>query len=167
MATLKHQDLTAGEWQEKLRGLALPPGEDAWMLVENHLECRLERFQADRMVDSCYRGRIFSTSGEWKWRLLPGAVYRCVFLGASDWIGLDHDDSAMLDGLQQSTRDILLWGEYDSERQVWLEQKVARHFQYPVSGQPQERGRVVISIEEWQAPAQVQFVRYREIKNHV
>ena len=167
MTILKHQDLTAGEWLQALRRLTLPQGEPAWMLVESHLECRLEKFAADRLDEYCYRGRIFCASGEWKWRRLPGAVYRCVFLGDTDWSQLAHDDSARLNGLASGPRDILLWGEYHRDSQVWLEQKIARHFQYPVDGTPHDHDRVVINVEEWQDHQQVQFVRYRELKNHV
>lgn len=165
MAMLKRQDLRQDEWLQQLRQLA--PQGDAWLLDETHLDCRLIRYAPAQASEYSYRGRVFCESGEWKWRLLPSGLYRCVFLGESDWSRLSEDGSARLSDLHVARRSLMLWGEYEPGRQVWLEQKIARHFDYPVSASPKPRSRVLLTVEEWQhgASGQVQFVRYCSLSN--
>jgi hypothetical protein len=169
MAILKRQDMSQDEWQQRLRQLAPPQGEPAWMIVETHLDCQLVRFDPSHISEHSYRGRIFCCSGEWKWRLLPDVGYRCVFLGESDWSQLAQDDSAQLARLIAAERAIALWGEYNEKHRVWLEQKIPRHFEHPVDVPGKKKSRVVLVVEEWQSPGngQVQFVRYRQLKNQV
>ncbi len=164
MTILKREDLTQEKWLEKLHQLNFSAEESAWMIVEKPWECYLDYFSPTLITAESYRGRIFSTSGEWKWRFLPGIGYRCVFLGETDWSLLSQDDSNQLISLESKRKEIVLWGEYHKKEEIWIESKIPRRLKYPVSN-PDRRSRVVLAVEEWQnSDGKTTFVRYREIK---
>ena len=166
MPILKSQDMDRAAWHGKLQAISAP--QPAWMIIETPEECRLAEFSACDIPPASYRGRIFSPAGEWKWRLLPHGIYRCVFLGEDDWSGLDGENCGptMLANLEAVSGQVVLWGEIRAGQEVWIEKGVPHRFAYPLPEKiPGEEGRVGLEIEYWRDcdSWEIHFSRYRRI----
>jgi hypothetical protein len=182
-AMLKAADVRRQELLEVLPQLRIPAEEagsariwleapDGWSLDRwQRPDGRLLWYSAgqapkDHLADACLSrsqaGRIFSSSGELRWRRLASAgdgLYRIVFLGDCDWLPDGWSDhSQVLDRLIRRVERQFLWGQQTEHSPgEWIELRIPHRFRYPISAACRA---VQAEVEIWEDDAgQPQFVR--------
>ena len=110
------------------------------------------------------QGRIFSLSGELKWRRIDYFM-RIVYLGKKSAITGLEDYSHEVQSLTSSISEFILWGERTDRTEEWIEQKVPHRFFYPIFEKKYSHGRVALEIENLSNSAgMLKFSRYCRIK---
>jgi hypothetical protein len=112
-------------------------------------------------------GRVFSPSGELKWRLLPALGERCcrvVFLGA--WASAALEALPLREELAALSREEAtypLWGQQTKHTPgEWIDLRIPHRLRYPVDAETPERGRVIakVKVEIWNDNrGEPQFIR--------
>jgi hypothetical protein len=113
---------------------------------------RLEtREPAEAVLRRSFAGRLFSPSGELRWRVLPSlgeCCCRVVFLGTVDAIPGRLEPRDELAGLKAETRHYLLWGQRtERSGDAWIELRIPHRFHYPVDAPEPGQGRVGVKAE--------------------
>lgn len=162
MPFLKARDITSDEWKCLLEGLSIP---QARMIIESPEAIIFDWFDKSKVLNQFFRGRIFSPSGEFKWRKI-GGLYRTVSLGDNDWVGNALDDFCHeLSSLERRLSGYILWGERHDLEPEWIEQIIPQRLCYPLSNGKIARGRVKLIIEEWVSKTgEVVFNRLYDLK---
>lgn len=112
-------------------------------------------------------GRIFTPSGELRWRLLPALGERCcrvVFLG--DWASAALEALPLREELAALSRDEAtypLWGQQTKHTPgEWIDLRIPHRLRYPVDAETPARGRVIakVTVEIWKdTRGEAQFIR--------
>jgi len=71
-----------------------------------------------------------------------------LYLGECPPEGLP-DFSEELQGLHSRYKTFILWGERTELKDEWLEQQIPQRIRYPLQTKEYNRGRVVLTIEQW------------------
>ncbi len=118
-------------------------------------------------------GRVFASSGELKWRVLPSLGERCwrsVFLG-NRWPLDGHDVlpvQADLTALSPEQAIYPLWGQQTKRTPgEWIDLRIPHRLRYPVSATAPEHGRVIakIVVEVWKdIQGEPQFARLCDLR---
>ncbi len=115
-------------------------------------------------LDETSEGRIFSPSGELRWRLINDQ-FRLVYMGEDSVMNGLEDCSQELGNLTPSIKEFLFWGVRSDLEQEWLEQQVPQRFSYPIYGGQIERGRIQLLVEQHCDYSGIpRFSRYHSIK---
>lgn len=132
-------------------------------------EARFKEFHVDlQFLAATDQGRVFSPSGELKWRKM-GSLFRTVYMGLQN-LGPDLEDcTAQLEATpHKKMTQLLLWGVRTDLKPIWIEPKTPQRFAYPFTGGQYSRGRLAIEVENWcdyaGAPRFSRYCRLREIK---
>ncbi len=132
-------------------------------------QARFEAFKIDtQFLAATDQGRIFSPSGELKWRRMDDLM-RTVYMGEQNLAPDLEDCSAKLkEAPQRQTTQLILWGVRTDLEQVWIEQQTPHRFAYPFTRGRYSRGRLAIEVENWcDSAGAPRFSRYcclKEIK---
>ena len=186
MTTLRASDLTPDDLLRLLEELVPPAGEkvrcwldapDGWALdywpgpngiVRWNGAGRDPRDEPlNGVLPRVMQGRIFSPSGELKWRLLPALGERCcrvVFLG--DWASAALEALPLREELAALSRDEAtypLWGQQTKHTPgEWIDLRIPHRLRYPVDAETPARGRVIakVKVEIWKdRRGEPQFIR--------
>ncbi|GIW82521.1 MAG: hypothetical protein KatS3mg105_4328 [Gemmatales bacterium] len=113
------------------------------------------------------QGRIFSPSGELKWRVLPAlGEFRCrvVFLG--NWAFPSLESLPLrkeLAALSRHEATYPLWGQQTKDTPgEWIELRIPHRLRYPVHAEAPVQGRVIakVRVEIWKdSRSEPQFIR--------
>lgn len=142
----------AHAWPEDTLLLAFAPGEYCFDFLKN----------TSGLPTGTDQGRIFSPQGELRWRRMEDAV-RCVYLGENGPEGF-KDHSSSLQGLLSEEKKVFLWGVRTDSDPEWIEQQVPHRLTYPLTGEPVDRGRVMLTMENWiDQEGKVVFSRYHSL----
>ena len=122
MACLCHIDLNVAAFQHLLESVAYP--EPAWAWLEHVDQWSFKRLDATALI-VCEQGRIFTASGELKWRRIRPELWRIVFLGNQLWPGLETllDASDVLADLESVRKKQVLWVIFTLQA-VWIELRI-------------------------------------------
>lgn len=190
MSTLRAGDLTGPELLQLLQELTPPSGErvrcwleapDGWSLdnwpgfngnVHWNGAGRDPRDEPlAEVLPRVTQGRIFSPSGELKWRVLPALGERCcrvVFLG--NWVCPSLERLPLrkeLEDLKPEKAEYPLWGQQTRHTPgEWIELRIPHRFRYPVDAQTPEQGRLIVKmhVELWKdRRGEVQFLRFCDL----
>jgi hypothetical protein len=186
VATLRASDLTCSELLQLLKELTPPSGEtvrcwleafDGWALDSWRgfgAKVRWNRAGQDPreepLADLLPRvtfGRIFSPSGELKWRQLPALGERCcrvVFLGQWDGPALERlPVREELAFLRPGKVEYPLWGQQTAQTPgEWIDLRIPHRLRYPVVTETPTEGRLIayLKVELWKDErGEPQFVR--------
>lgn len=164
MAYLKSADLTVDEFTQLIAGY--PTSEATLMMAFSPAKERFEKFSPDTaFLATTEQGRIFSQSGELRWRLIKPAMFRVVYIGQEVFDSPLQDYSPELEELETSYAEFYLWGVRTDLEFEWLEQQVPHRFNYPIDTKKINRGRVALVVEVWSESHGIpQFSRYHSIK---
>lgn len=173
---LKAADLTSPELTELIGALKPQHGElvriwleaaDGWALtywpgLAGSLPwCGAGRSPHDlpavEAVSRSYAGRLFTRSGELRWRVLPmlgERQCRTVFLGTAEWAPDRLSERTELQGLhkQDQPQHVMLWGQQTGRTPgEWVELRIPHRFRYPVPAPESLRGRLSVKadVEVW------------------
>ncbi|MFH1114071.1 MAG: CRISPR-associated protein Csx19 [Pseudomonadota bacterium] len=162
MTYLGSGDLAPNDFLQLIQMCSLP--EQSLLMAFSPVEARFVPFAYDgEFLTETEEGRIFSSSGELKWRRLDTFI-RVVYLGEDPLPAGLADWSRELVGLSSCTRQFLLWGERTDTEPEWLEQQVPHRFCYPIETALFRRGRAALVVEDWTDRAGIpRFSRYRGI----
>ena len=191
MTVLKAGDLTAPELLELLGQVTVPNSErircwlestEGWAFDEWQGPANAVRWNAagrrprEAPVESQYshvfHGRLFSLSGELRWRILPALGVRCyrvVYLG-DGWSSplleaLPARDE--LSGLAAEIAEYPLWGQQTRNSPgEWIDLRIPHRLRYPVAVEAPKIGRVIarIQVQIWRdCRAEIQFIRFRDV----
>lgn len=187
MVELRAADVTPAELIGLLRDAAPPAGETAWCWLEAADGWTLDfwpstqgtvRVQAanrqpvaekiEGFLPRVIAGRVFSPSGELRWRVLPALgerSCRVVFLG-EPWGGAgigSLQSRNELDGLTPVDRRYPLWGQQTHITPgEWIELRIPHRLRYPISSGTSGQGRVIatLRVQLWKnRRGEVQFLR--------
>ena len=191
-AFLKAADLTQDRFLDLIANLRQPDADnfpariwleapDGWALdwwdwrsgpAGNLHWCGAGRGPVEELARDCLArstaGRLFDSSGELRWRVIPAlgqSCWRTVFLGNADWVGKEMDDhSTGLDGLHPHSSGFLLWGQQTPQTpNEWVELRIPHRFRYPVAGNPPS---VRVVVEEWRDDSgEPHFVRLCDLRS--
>lgn len=186
MTVLRAGDLTPDDLRRLLSELTFPGGEsircwldgpDGWTLdywPGLQGQVRWNGAGRDPSNQSVYHllprivsGRIFSPSGELKWRVLPALgerPCRTVFLG--DWplavlelLPL----RSQLNGLAREAAEYPLWGQMTPHTpSEWVDLRIPHRLRYPVQAETPKQGRIIaiVHVEIWKdRRGEPQFIR--------
>jgi hypothetical protein len=191
MSTLRANDLTPAELQQLLQELSPPSGESVYCWLEAFDGWALDNwpgFHGDvhwngagrdpraeslpKVLPRVTDGRIFSASGELKWRVLPALDERCcrvVFLG--NWVcpSLERlPRRKELEELKPEKAEYPLWGQMTQHTPgVWIDLRIPHRLRYPVPAQTPPQGRVIVrmQVELWKdRRGEVHFLRFCDLK---
>lgn len=105
------------------------------------------------------KGRSFSKDIEIRWLKVNGGFHLVAF----------SEDSKLLEGLELSDESYLakavsyfLWGEYKPDLKTFIEVRIPRPINYPVSA-GREKGRLRIIAYNYLKDEIIQFTRYRNV----
>ena len=186
VATLRARDVSFSELQQLLQELMPPSGEVVRCWLDAHDGWALDKWPGlegkvlwnraghlpalqplSELLPRVTQGRIFSRSGELKWRQLPALGERCcrtVFLG--DWpaAALERlDPCTELDHLHPETAAYPLWGQLTRHTPgEWIDLRIPHRLKYPVEAQTPHHGRVIayLKVELWKdRRGEPQFMR--------
>jgi len=162
VAYLHHADYSGNDFVDRLKSIVYPD-EKIWAWIENPDQWKFG-FLEDVVLEESERGRVFSESGELKWRRLKDNIWRVVFLGTNQWTGVQNmqDASHLLQDLEVKTEDQILWGEFKPHIKKWVELRIPHKFNYPVEKGP----NVCLTVEVWRSKkdGHVHFQRYYGLK---
>lgn len=164
MTSLFAKDLTRAELLDNIERYHWAA--DTFCICFTPAKALIDHFSFDRnYLEPSIEGRIFSKTGELRWKKMDDDCMRTVFLGQEfqgSWL---DDASKELTGLTCETEEILLWGIKTEGKHEWIEQQTPVFFDYPVNGTQFLRGRVVLVVEKWLNDAcQPLFCRYHSLK---
>lgn len=186
MTALRADDLTSPDLLRLLQELSPPAGEqvrcwldapDGWALDYWRGPDEIVRWNGagrdprdEPLKDVLQRvtqGRIFSPSGELRWRLLPALGERCcrvVFLG--DWASASLESLPLREELAPLSRHEAtypLWGQQTKQTPgEWIDLRIPHRLRYPVDANTPDRGRVIVKlkVEIWKdRRGEPQFIR--------
>jgi hypothetical protein len=186
VTTLRASDLTPDDLLRLLEELVPPAGEkvrcwldapDGWALdywpgpngiVRWNGAGRDPRKEPlKEVLPRVMQGRIFSPSGELKWRVLPALgerSCRVVFLG--DWASAALEALPLREELAALSRDEAtypLWGQQTKHTPgEWIDLRIPHRLRYPVDAETPARGRVIakVKVEIWKdRRGEPQFIR--------
>mgnify|MGYP000091367813 CR=1 FL=1 len=186
MTILRAADLAPPDLLRLLEGLAPPAGEkvrcwldapDGWALDYWHGPDGIVRWNGagrdpcdeplNEVLPRVMQGRIFSPSGELKWRLLPALGERgcrVVFLG--DWASAALEALPLREELAALSRDEAtypLWGQQTKHTPgEWIDLRIPHRLRYPVDAKTPDRGPVIakVKVEIWKdRRGEPQFIR--------
>lgn len=161
MACLCHIDLNVAAFQHLLESVAYP--EPAWAWLEHVDQWSFKRLDATALI-VCEQGRIFTASGELKWRRIRPELWRIVFLGNQLWPGLETllDASDVLADLESVRKKQVLWGDFHPASGMWIELRIPHKFNYPIEPSP----NVCLVTKIWRSKrdGSVHFQRYCELQ---
>lgn len=119
------------------------------------------------VVPRVITGRIFSASGELKWRVLPVLGQHCcrvVFL--DDWIFDSLETLPLRQELATLSRVEVtypLWGQQTKQTPgEWIDLRIPHRLRYPVNASAPTQGRVIakVIVEVWKdSRGEPQFIR--------
>lgn len=188
-AFLKAGDISPAALIDLIRGADIPNQEsqpariwaespDAWTfdywpgLDRELLWCASHRSPEKRHVmgslSSAWAARIFSPSGELRWRVIDSLGANCcrvVFLGTQDWLpGQLGDRSDVLRTLCATHQRYLLWGQQsDVAPGEWIELRIPHRFRYP---HPESAHRLRVLVELWRdAVGEIHFARLCDLES--
>jgi len=191
VATLRAGDLSFSELQRLLQELEPPAGEvvrcwldayDGWaldkwpglkgMVLWNRAGHLPALHPLSQLLPRVTQGRIFSRSGELKWRQLPALGVHCwrtVFLG--DWptaTALETlPEHLELAHLRPEAVTYPLWGQLTRHTPgEWIDLRIPHRLRYPVEAQTPQQGRVIayLKVELWKdRRGEPQFIRFCDL----
>ncbi|MCX8139113.1 MAG: CRISPR-associated protein Csx19 [Thermogemmata sp.] len=190
MSTLRAGDLTPTDLLQLLQELAFPSGEKVYCWLEAFDGWALDHwpgFQGNihwngagrdprdeplaEVLPRVTEGRLFSPSGELKWRVLPALGERCcrvVFLGSwacpsLEWLPLREE----LANLRSEKTAYPLWGQMTRHTPgEWIDLRIPHRLRYPVQAQTPAQGRVIVQmqVELWKdRRGEVHFLRFCDL----
>lgn len=167
------EDRLAWVWLDGVDGFTLdfwpgPSGEIRWYRAGQLAQ---KRPLAD-VLDNVLSGRIFTSAGELRWRVLPvlgPKPVRTVFLG-DEVFGQRFQQWLNPKDLPEMTArpfTYRLWGQQTVNTPgEWIELRIPHRFVYPVAVQSQVKGRVLAKLraEAWvDGAGRVHFVRLCQV----
>lgn len=150
------------------------PGDDPLLMAFSPAKPCFEAFQFEKQksfLSDSEQGRIFSPSGELKWRCVEEQM-RVVYLGDQTFPDELDDHSLEIQGMvERQTSEVILWGVRTDKKDEWIEQQIPHRFAYPISDSRYSRGRVAIELETWLNSAKIprfsRYYRIREIRGEI
>jgi hypothetical protein len=190
MTVLRARDLTPSELQDLLTQLTFPAEEkvrcwleapDGWAFdFWPGMHGSVRWYYAGKLpvarslteaVSQLTQGRLFSPTGELKWRCIPALGERCcrvVFLGT--WSFQCLEMLARYPDLEQLIRDEAtypLWGQLTKHTPgEWIDLRIPHRLRYPVEAQTPTEGRVIakLRVEIWNnTRGEPQFIRFCDL----
>lgn len=162
MCFLYHADYDTTVFTAKLNSIVYPDPK-TWAWIE-HIDRWQFGFIQDVVLEPSERGMIFSESGELKWRRLKHDLWRVVFLGTALWSGIEdmNDASYLLYELEVHKERQVLWGQFQSNIERWIELRIPHRFQYPAD----KSTNVCLRLEVWRSKADgyVHYQRYYSVE---
>jgi len=147
----------------------------AFQILEKPSEILFEKFDAEVDFDAYHSGRLFAESLELRWRkranghhlllMADNLVVEKEALGfENELTGFETDyEVCLAAGGQPQPTYYFLWGEFNTDVDGWLEERIPRVLDYPLA---KEAGIPAIEVVEYQnkTSGQVEFVRYKSVK---
>lgn len=159
-SVLRYWSIDPQDWSDFWHALVKP--KQAWIWAEDAATWHFSTIEEYTELPGL-RGRLFAEQGELRWRQIEQDRLALVFLGTQLWDGLDkmHDASDNLHSLVPQPIQHILWGEWESRLEAWVEQRIPHHFKYPTTG-----SRVMLTGYQLVDPVTyaVQFQRYAAVK---
>lgn len=171
MTVLLANDLDSKAFRE-LMNLMEWPGETLVMAFAPHRFWFEPLQEKTGFLENTEQGRIFSTRGEFRWRLIDCDLFRILYLGEDIGNTQLQNCSHELRDLTPKERRLFLWGERTDLEREWIDQQIPHRFVYPLFSENFPRGRVCLVLEEWldniRQPVFSRYTRLEEEKeiNH-
>jgi hypothetical protein len=173
-------ELSHSELSEFILGLEWPLEPSRLLWVECPDTAELIAFEGPglaSLISRSYSGRVFSRSGELRWRGIgrpagaSGPIDRLVFLGETPPGGAASvllDNSDELRGLDVHEQVVALWGTLDqsssSLRNEWVDSRIPRRLAYPWTAPETAPPALALRQQLWRdARGAVQFIRFMEL----